>query len=258
MERLMEKIEEELRGLSGRAGLAIEIEGKCIYIKSKEVFQSASLIKVPILIEGLRQSERGKLNVDQLVSITNHVGGSGVLQSLSRDALLTLKDLMTLMITVSDNTATNILIERLGMEAINSSMGKMGLQHTALNRKMMDFVAMEQGLDNYTSPSDMLTCLKVINEGLYLTEESRATALNMMKYQQFQDRLPGMMDLDRVMAANKTGSLPHVVHDCAIITYKGKTAYAAVLLDRLDDVFAGNQIISRVGKHIYDYLLSRS
>ncbi|QCJ41123.1 serine hydrolase [Bacillus sp. S3] len=255
MERLMEKIEEELRGLSGRAGLAIEMEGKCIDINSKEVFQSASLIKVPILIEGLRQSDRGTLNVNQLVSITSPVGGSGVLQVLSRDARLTLMDLMTLMITVSDNTATNILIDELGMEAINRSMVKMGLQHTVLNRKMMDFQALEQGRDNYTSPADMLTCLKVIMEGSYLTEESQAAALRMMKFQQFQDRLPGMMDLDRVMAANKTGSLPHVVHDCAIITYKGKTAYAAVLLDRLDDEFTGNQIISRIGKHIYDYLL---
>ncbi|MFJ7729050.1 serine hydrolase [Neobacillus sp. NPDC097160] len=258
MDRLTKKIEEELHGLSGRAGLAIEIEGKCIYVKSEEVFQSASLIKVPILIEGLRQSERGKLNVDQLVPITNHVGGSGVLQALSCDAQLTMKDLMTLMITVSDNTATNLLIDKLGMEVINSSMGKMGLQQTMLNRKMMDFEAMEQGLDNYTSPLDMVTCLKVFNEGSYLTEESRAAALQMMKYQQFQDRLPAMMDLERVMAANKTGSLPHVEHDCALITYKGKTAYAAVLMDQLDNVFAAKQTISRIGKHIYDYLFEPS
>ncbi|WHY78402.1 serine hydrolase [Neobacillus sp. WH10] len=77
-----------------------------------------------------------------------------------------------------------------------------------------------------------------------------------MKYQQFQDRLPGMMNLDGVMAANKTGSLPQVGHDCAIIMYKGKTAYAAVLMDQLDDVIAGKQTISRIGKHIYYYLLS--
>ena len=255
MNRLKAKVEEELRGFNGRIGLAIEFAGESFYVNSEEVFQSASLIKVPILIEAFRQSEVGKLNLDQLVSITNPVGGSGVLQSFSRDALLTLKDLMTLMITVSDNTATNMIIEKLGMEAINRSFGKMGLQHTVLNRKMMDFAAITQGLNNFTSPSDMLTCLKVVVEGAYLSEESRAAALKIMSYQQFQDRLPGMMDLEKVFAANKTGSLPHVVHDCAVITYKGKTAYAAVLLDQIDDEFAGKQIINRIGKHIYDYLI---
>ncbi|MBV7506735.1 class A beta-lactamase-related serine hydrolase [Bacillus sp. sid0103] len=258
MDKLKVKIEEELRGLSGRIGLAIEIGAESFYVNSEGEFQSASLIKVPILIEGFRQSEIGMLNVDQLVSITNHVGGSGVLQVFSRDAQLTMKDLLTLMITVSDNTATNMLIDRLGMEVINSSFGKMGLQHTALNRKMMDFEAIKQGLDNFTSPLDMLKCLKVIHEGHYLTEESQAAALKIMSYQQFQDRLPGMMDLDKVFVANKTGSLLRVEHDCAVITYKGKTVYAAVLMDRLDDVFVGKQKISRIGKHIYDYLLEES
>lgn len=258
MDRLKGKIEKELSALSGRFGVAVEIEGKSIFVNSGEVFRSASLIKVPILIEALRQSEIGELNVNELVSIINHAGGSGVLQAFSRSAVLTMKDLMTLMITVSDNTATNMLIDRLGMDVINGAFEKMGLRHTALNRKMMDFDAIEKGQNNYTSPIDMLTCLKIINEGSYLTEESRAAALKIMSLQQFQDRLPGMMDLNKVFVANKTGSLAHVEHDCAVITYKGKTAYAAVLMDRLDDVFAGKQIISRIGKHIYDYLLTES
>ncbi len=258
MDKLKVKVEKELRGLRGRIGLAIEIGAESFYVNSEGQFQSASLIKVPILIEGFRQSEIGNLYVDQLVSITNHVGGSGVLQLFSREAKLTMKDILTLMITVSDNTATNMLIDRLGMEAINSSFEKMGLQHTALNRKMMDFEAIKQGLDNITSPMDMLTCLKVVHEGSYLTEESRVAVLKIMSYQQFQDRLPGMMDLDKVFVANKTGSLLHVEHDCAVITHKGKTAYAAVLMDRLDDVYTGKLKISRVGKHIYDYLLEES
>ncbi|MFP5112561.1 serine hydrolase [Bacillaceae bacterium C204] len=258
MDKLKVKIEEELRGIHGRIGLAIEIGPESFYVNSEGVFQSASLIKVPILIEGFRQSEIGELSVDQLVSIANHVGGSGVLQVFSSEAQLTWKDLLTLMITVSDNTATNMLIDRLGMEAINSSFGKMGLQHTSLNRKMMDFEAIKQGLDNFTSPLDILTCLKVIQEGPYLSEESQAAALKIMSYQQFQDRLPGMMDLGKVFVANKTGSLLHVEHDCAVITYKGKTAYTAVLMDRLDDVYTGKQKINRIGKHIYDYLLEES
>jgi beta-lactamase class A len=258
MDRLKYNMEEELHGFNGRVGLAIEIEGESFYFNSEKIFPSASVIKIPILIEGLRQSEIGKINLEELISIPNRAGGSGVLQILSSNVMMTVKDLMSLMIIVSDNTATNLLIDLLGIEAINDSMKNMGLQDTVLSRQMMDFVAIEHGLDNYTSPRDMISCLKVVNEGTYLSKASRKIALEIMKYQQFQDKLPGMIDLDRIFVANKTGSLPRVEHDCAVFKYKGKTAYAAVLLDHLDDIFAGKQKISRIGKHIYNYLLEES
>jgi beta-lactamase class A len=249
------KILEELVGFQGRVGVTIEVEGESFYFQSEEVFPSASVIKIPILIEVLRQSELGKINVNQMVSNSSKTGGSGVLQALSPVAKITIKDLMTLMIIVSDNTATNRLIDLVGMEAVNASMKNMGLQETVLNRKMMDFEAKELGLDNFTSPRDMITCLKVINEGGYLSEASREAAVEIMHYQQFQDKLLGMIDGDRIFTANKTGSLPHVENDCAVFKYNGKTAYVAVLMDKLDDVFAGRLVISKIGKHVYDYLL---
>jgi beta-lactamase class A len=258
MDQLKNKIQAELDGFHGRTGLALEIAGESFYFNSDEQFQSASVIKIPILIEGLRQSELGKLNLYELKSITNKVGGSGVLQALSGAATMAIKDLMTLMIIVSDNTATNLLIDLVGMEAINTSMKKMGLQNTVLNRKMMDIAAIERGLDNYTTPLDMITCLKVVNEGHYLSKASRELALEMLSFQQFQNKLPGMIDDERIVVANKTGSLPQVEHDCAVFKYMGKTAYAAVLMDQLDDLYAGRQKISRIGKHIADYLLEES
>ncbi len=126
MERLKNKINEELHGFQGRVGLAIEIEGEGFTVNSEEPFPSASVIKIPILIEGLRQSEIGKINLDQLIPIASKVGGSGVLQAISRDVRMTIKDLMTLMIIVSDNTATNVLIDLLGMDELNRSMKQMG------------------------------------------------------------------------------------------------------------------------------------
>lgn len=249
------KIQEELMGVHGRVGAAIEVEGESYYFHSEEAFPSASVIKIPILIEALRQSESGKINLNQLVSNADKTGGSGVLQALSPSARMTVKDLMTLMIIVSDNTATNKLIDFLGMETINASLNNLGLQETALNRKMMDFEAKAKGLDNFTSPKDMLTCLKVINEDGYLSDASRRTALEIMHFQQFQDKLLGMIDIDSVFTANKTGSLPRVENDCAILKYNGKTAYITVLMDKLEDVFAGRLVISKIGKHVYDYLL---
>jgi beta-lactamase class A len=131
----------------------------------------------------------------------------------------------------------------------------MGLQETVLNRKMMDFKAKERGSDNFTSPRDMITCLKVINEGGYLSESSRETALEIMHYQQFQDKLLGMIEIDRIFTANKTGSLPNVENDCGVFKYNGKTAYVSVLMDELSDVYIGREKLSRIGRHVYDYLL---
>ena len=242
--------------LFGRVGVAIEIEGKCFYYQSEEVFPSASVIKIPILIECLRQSELGYLDLNDMVPIPDKVGGSGVLQALSPDLKLTIRDLMTLMIIVSDNTATNVLIDLLGMESINKAMKEMGLRDTVLNRKMMDLEAKKRGLDNFTSPRDMITCLKIMNEGSYLSPESREMALSIMNHQQFQDKLLGMIEADQIFAAGKTGSLPGVENDCAVFKVKGKTAYVAILMDKLEDTFAGREMISRIGRHVYNYLLA--
>jgi beta-lactamase class A len=241
--------------LFGRVGVAIEIEGKSFYFQNEDVFPSASVIKIPILIECLRQSELGLVDLNQWLPVPAKAGGSGVLQALSADVRLSIKDFMTLMIIVSDNTATNALIDLLGIESINHAMQEMGLQDTVLNRKMMDFDAKKRGLDNFTSPRDMITCLKIINEGSYLSPASRETALSIMNHQQFQDKLLGMIDADQIFAAGKTGSLPGVENDCAVFKVNGKTAYVAVLMDKLEDVYAGRGMISRIGRIIYNHLV---
>ncbi|WP_042455447.1 serine hydrolase [Neobacillus dielmonensis] len=255
MHPLEVKIAEELIEFKGRIGLAIEIGNVRLDFNSQDVFPSASVIKVPILIEGLRQCDAGLINLDELIRIENRAGGSGVLESLSSEARLTLLDLLTLMITVSDNTATNMLIDRLGIESINRTITKIGMTGTVLNRKMMDFEAKERGLDNKTSAADMVCCLKAMNEGSILSETSRSLALKIMHAQQFQDKLPAMMDLDKIYVANKTGSLPKVENDCAIMAYNDQTAYVAILTDELDEPYTARQVISRIGKYIYDYMV---
>lgn len=252
---LQAKILDELAGFRGRIGLAIEIGEECIYYNHQEVFPSASVIKVPILIAGLKQAEEGLVNLNQITRITNRVGGSGVLQSLSSLASLTVKDLMTLMITVSDNIATNMVIDLLGMKKINQVIDGLGMSSTKLNRKMMDFAAIEAGLDNVTTPSDIIRCLKVMDEASFISAESSERALTIMGAQQFQDKLPAMMDPERMYIGNKTGGLPGVEHDCAILKYNGKTAYIAALTEKLEDVYSARYLFARIGKHIYDYLL---
>ncbi|RFU70925.1 serine hydrolase [Peribacillus saganii] len=246
----------EIDKCTGRVGLYLEMEAGKIEYNSEEAFRSASLIKVPILIEGYRQKETGRIHLNQPVTVQRRdkVGGSGVLQALSEKSFMTLKDIMTLMIIVSDNTATNVMIDLLGMGPINHSIKELGLTKTVLERKMMDFQAAEQGKDNLTCAADMVLCLKAIHNAEFVSEDNSKEMLEIMEKQQFLDKLPGMMDLDKAVVAGKTGSLKGIEHDCSVIRYHEKVAYAAVLTDGLQSKEDGRRTITNIGKHIFDYL----
>lgn len=259
MEILKKKIQEELINFYGRVGLAIEIEDtKSIYLNSQEVFQSASLIKIPILLSLLHAHHKGEINIQKQVTISdeNKVGGSGVLQALSNGIVLSIKDLMTLMIIVSDNTATNVLIDLMGVEAINAAFQEIGLKRTKLNRKMMDFAAISQGLDNQTTPEEIIYCLKLVNKyNGHFGINGINTAKEILKYQQFREKLPALVDENKIIVFNKTGELSNVEHDCAIFDFQGRIGYVAVLMDRLNDQEAAKQTIRKIGKHISDFFI---
>jgi beta-lactamase class A len=241
----------------GRVSLMLEMDGHVYEFNSDEVYSSASLIKIPILIEGFRQVEKGILRLDQQIRVEEYskAGGAGVIHVLSPGMVLTINDLMTLMIIVSDNTATNILIDLIGKDSINDCIHSLGLSCTKLARHMMDLDAIRQGKNNLTSAADMVVLLKIINEGSFLSEESRQEILYMMSHQQFNHKLPAFMDLDKVFVANKTGELPAIEHDCAIIGYQGKTVYVAVLIDEIAEKESARYVLNRIGKLIYEYII---
>ncbi|WP_181444578.1 serine hydrolase [Bacillus sp. 03113] len=234
------------------------MDKEIIEINSKQAYPAASLIKVPILIEAFRQKEEGKLDVEQLVSISKEekVGGAGVLFSLSSKASFTIHDLMTLMIIVSDNTATNQLIDLIGWHEINQCIKALNLTSTRLNRKMMDLDAIKLGKDNWTSAVNIGTCLKEIYKGSLLSKESKEEILSMMRKQQFKEKLPAYMNLEKGWIANKTGELEGIEHDCAIIQYNGITVYMAVLIDQLSAQEDGRETIRQIGKLVNNYLVN--
>ena len=132
-------------------------------VGNMEAYPAASLIKLPILYELFNNS---KYNLDEKIEITlkDKVGGFGIIQYLHNNVKLSLRDLAILMIILSDNTATNILIDICGMDNINFTLKKLGLKDTKLRRKMMDLKSKNMGLDNYTSPYDMIKLLEVLNK----------------------------------------------------------------------------------------------
>ncbi|MGE6752781.1 serine hydrolase [Rossellomorea sp. NPDC071047] len=253
---LEEKILDAIDKCIGRISVAIDLPSHSIQINSDTPYSAASLIKVPILLEGFRQSEQGKVDLDETLMVPNEyrVGGAGVLSKLSQKIFLTVEDLLTLMIIVSDNTATNLIIDRIGSEAINNLCNSLALKQTYLSRKMMDFHAKEQGNDNITSASDIITCLRILDQSPLFSQQSREKMLYILHHQQFDTKLPARMDKEKIYIANKTGELPGVEHDCAIVRCEEKTAYIAVLIDEIDDNEYARDTIAEIGKLLNDYL----
>jgi beta-lactamase class A len=225
-------------GVRGRLHVAAwepDAAGRPLLIRADEAVTAASTIKVPILAAALGEVAAGRLDLAQPSAIPpQRSGGSGVLQALAYLHTLTLADLLTLMIIVSDNTATNVVIDLIGMERINQFCSDAGLNGTVLRRKMMDAEAVRLGLENTTTAHDQARLLDAIAWRNLLPPPLRAFALQALERQQFNDGLPSLLP-DEVIVAHKTGELPGVRHDVGVITgTNGRQAVVAVLLSGID------------------------
>lgn len=255
MERARMKIEDAVTTWkrSNNGLIRIHIEGKeSIQINSFIQQRAASTIKLLLAIEAFRQIDAGILALPSVIQRMekNTVGGAGVLRALPRLTHIKVEELLTLMIIVSDNTATNELISLVRFEKINECAKNLGSKKTVLNRYMMDEIAVEKGIDNYTCASDVVKCLREIYEGNLLQKSSREKIMRMLEMQQFQHKLPARIG-SAFQAANKTGELQGAEHDSAILMRGNETYYAVVLIDGLSDNEQGRRLIADIG-----YLLS--
>jgi beta-lactamase class A len=194
------------------------------------ILPSASLIKLPILAAFWEAAEAGRLDPDERTNVPagTSVEGTGVLKALAPGLQPTWNDLATLMITVSDNVATNLIIDRLGMETIQASIDKAGLTDTRLERRMMDRAAMDAGRGNWTSAADMETLLSAVAAATCVSGEASRRMRRALEAQQIQDRLSRRLG-HGVRVANKTGNFADAIHDAGIVSWPGGTLAIAVL-----------------------------
>lgn len=163
--RELRAYEEKLDAVLGVAVIDLHT-GRSFHINGNTVFAQASMIKVPVLVELYRAATAGALSLDEKITLTRKdvVSGSGRIQRrLAREPLtLTLRELATEMIEFSDNTATNALIKRLGMDAINRNLERLGFQHTRLQRLMLDSAAALQDRENVSTPLEMARLFQLL------------------------------------------------------------------------------------------------
>ncbi len=184
-QKLESSIQDVDQHLDGVMGVAIEdlTTGDHFLLHEDEVFAQASSIKITVLADLYLQAQQGKLKLTDLYTVQSSdlVPDSDIMNGLTPGVTrLTLRDLATMMVAVSDNSATNVLIDRVGMPNVNAMLDSLGLTHTRLRRKMMDLEAAKEGRENISTPREMMTLLDAIYHGKVLNKESTAEFFEML------------------------------------------------------------------------------
>jgi beta-lactamase class A len=215
--------------------------GETVEWNAREVFPSASAIKLPILYEVFRQAGEGRIRLTdtRVVRGEDVVPGSGILKDLTPGLELSLRDLAVLMIVLSDNTASNALIDVVGIDAVNQSMRSLGLEHTVLEHKF--FRAPPGAPINRSSPADLGRLMLLIATHEVLTAEACEVMLEILRRQHHTDLttrriadFDGFVDQGTepaVRVASKSGSIRGTRNDVALVERDG-LRYVIAMMSR--------------------------
>jgi beta-lactamase class A len=216
--RLVEDIAEEYPAVIGLHSVSLSDTDDELSLNADEVFPTASIIKVPVLLEFYRQAEEGALDPGQVRALMDgdKVGGSGVLQHLAAGSTgLTLEDYARLMINLSDNTATNVVIDLVGMDNVNLLLESLGLEVTRLTRKMYAKGLDPDRVENLSTPLELTGLVEAVHrcEGLSRVVCEKALAvLRLHKPGVIRDGVQEEVDV-----ADKSGWMGGVECDTGIV-----------------------------------------
>lgn len=188
------------------------------YYRADERVPSASVIKLPIMLEVMERAKAGTLDLDEIHILTDSekTGGDGVLKTYSHRSRIAYRDLLRLMMIYSDNTATNIFINELGRDAINQRMRTIGLIRSQLNRVMMDTLAARQGRDNVVTAREMNLLLEKIYRHQVASPALCDQMIGILKQNEDSLTIPHLLPRN-VVVAHKTGTLAYVRGDAGIV-----------------------------------------
>ena len=185
-QQMQAKLQAIADGVDGTFGVVVEdLAGEHRFaVNADRQFTQASCIKTPILLEVLKQAHEGKLGLADRhwINKSNKTTGSGILFELGDHTVeLSVEDLCVLMIVLSDNTATNMLIDQIGMENVTATMAELGCSKTVLRRRMMDTAAAARGEENLSTPADAARILRLLHEGKFVSREVSDHALAILR-----------------------------------------------------------------------------
>ena len=240
------QVKEKIAGFSGKVTLyAKNLDSGATYsLAGDQPVRTASTIKLPIMIETFSEASEGKVKMTDGVtnSADEKVSGSGIMQDLSDGDVLPLHDLIVLMITLSDNTATNLILNRIGGNAVNARMASLGLTNTRCMRKILGdgnkLKATASGVTDEgakpenkkwgigrSSPQEMVLLLEKLYRGELVNKQASADMIEILKKQRDHNGIA--RDIKDAVVANKSGALDALRSDVGIVyTPRGAIAMA--------------------------------
>ena len=230
--------------------------GEMMAVNADAVMPQASSIKTAVLVELLRQAQAGKLRLEERVEVrkADMAGGSGVLQDFGDGtSAVSLRDLAALMMAVSDNTATNLLIERVGQEKVNAMLESQGFEKTRLLRKMIQPEEERKGVENVSTAREMARLLEQLYHGKLLDEAHTALAIEWMKNEKPEATAMRRGIPAGVGLASKPGSLPGVRCESGIVLLEGRPYLLSVMTAYAGDDTVAEQAITAVSRRVYAY-----
>ncbi|HZY10824.1 MAG TPA: serine hydrolase [Bacteroidota bacterium] len=265
----------------GRVGVAAKdiATGSTVMIDADSLFPTASVIKLPVLVELFYQFHENRLDPNKPIMLLDSVKkpGSGILQFLMGDQTLKLIDIATLMIILSDNTATNYVIDQLGrnheekLEAVNNRMRSLGLLNTKLLNKLYSFSTKKKTYEaqrfgiGVSTPNDMVLLLEKLFRGEIIDKAASDKMIGILRNQQdiqMAARLLPFSEDSTLWIGNKTGSLDDRKIDVGVVSSVRSTYVYAIFCDNSQD--PGEQIdnkatvaVSKISRLLYDHFLGR-
>ncbi len=259
MEAGIQQIDHELDGTMGVAILDLT-DGRQFLLNADQEFAQASSIKVAILAELYRQeqqSEQGvsgkaKLSDAYTVETRDLVDGSAIMSGLTPGVTrVTNRDLATFMVAVSDNSATNVLIDRVGMPNVNALLDSLGLHETRLQRKMMDVKAAQEGRENISTPNEMMKLFSALYQKKVLNKTLTEDYFKVLGTPKASD-IPRYIPED-VVCANKPGELAGVRNDVGIVFVPNRPFVVVVMTAYLQRERDGDDAIAKIAGMAYEY-----
>lgn len=236
------RVRQRFGRLPGRHAIALEIGGDLFGVAEDTLFPAASVIKLPLLVLALRAAERGDLDLGERVAIEPRHGatGSGVLQALDLGLAPTWRDLLTLMIIVSDNLATNLVLGRLGVRAVNGALPALGMPSSRVEGPLQVDAARQTprqraGHGAATTAGDVLRLLVALDEGALLGAEATEWARSRLRTQRYREAIPRFITGeaatdDGLVVGSKGGWLARARHDAGLIWREDGSRLAAVVV----------------------------
>lgn len=257
---LLQKLQANIRdidhSLDGVLGVAVLdlTSGETFFYNADEIYPTASSIKIAVLTELYRQNQSGsgaKLSDPYVVRKEDLVPDSDIMGGLTPGVTrITNRDLATMVVAVSDNSATNVLIDRVGMDNVNRMLDSLGLHNTRLRRKMMDVNAAREGRENIATPRELMQLLEAIYRAKVVNKQTADDLLAMLsthKDSAFRRGLP-----DYVRAADKPGELEAVRNDSGIIYAQNRPFVLSVMTTYLRNEKDGEQAIANIARAAWE------